>query len=292
MGRGSDGRTKKKMADQDLMMNDEQQGIQAEAPASTAVLSVEHLEKSFGDTMVLKDISFDVHPGEVISIIGPSGSGKSTLLRCCTLLETFESGALRYGDLTVAENDASGKAHYSGKEVEKQARERFGLVFQNFNLFPHYSVLRNVMEAPLIVQKKDKTKTEQLARMLLKQMGLEGKEDAYPCELSGGQQQRVAIARALCLQPDILFFDEPTSALDPELTQEVLKVIRALAEEHMTMVIVTHEMAFARDVSDKIIFMDGGVIVEEGTPDEVINAPQHNRTKAFLSRYQNEGVTD
>lgn len=303
------------MANQDLTMNDESQDVQkrasmnatervdtrtsASSPAdvaassmpgnahvSVAVLSVDHLEKSFGETMVLKDISFDVHPGEIVSIIGPSGSGKSTLLRCCTLLETFESGALRYGDLTVAENDDSGRAHYSGKEVEKQARERFGLVFQNFNLFPHYSVLRNVMEAPLIVQKKDKVQTERLARMLLKQMGLEGKEGAYPCELSGGQQQRVAIARALCLQPDILFFDEPTSALDPELTQEVLKVIRALAEEHMTMVIVTHEMAFARDVSDKIIFMDGGVIVEEGTPDEVIDDPHHERTKAFLARYQ------
>jgi polar amino acid transport system ATP-binding protein len=279
------------MVDQDTHMQDKTQDSKLETtPNRSSVLSVDHLEKSFGDTMVLKDISFDVHPGEVISIIGPSGSGKSTLLRCCTLLETFESGALRYGDLTVAENDASGKAHYSGKEVEKQARERFGLVFQNFNLFPHYSVLRNVMEAPLIVQKKDKAQTEQLARALLKQMGLEGKEDAYPCELSGGQQQRVAIARALCLQPDILFFDEPTSALDPELTQEVLKVIRALAEEHMTMVIVTHEMAFARDVSDKIIFMDGGVIVEEGTPDEVINDPQHNRTKAFLSRYQEDNT--
>lgn len=283
-------RNEKKMTNQDLMMNDEPQDVQKRASTSVAVLSVDHLEKSFGETMVLKDISFEVHPGEVISIIGPSGSGKSTLLRCCTLLETFESGSLRYGDLVVAENDASGKAHYSGKEVEKQARERFGLVFQNFNLFPHYSVLRNVMEAPLIVQKKDKSQTEQLARTLLKQMGLEGKEDAYPCELSGGQQQRVAIARALCLQPDILFFDEPTSALDPELTQEVLKVIRALAEEHMTMVIVTHEMAFARDVSDKIIFMDGGVIVEEGTPDEVINDPQHNRTKAFLVRYQEDNA--
>lgn len=283
-------RNEKKMTNQDLMMNDEPQDVQKRASTSVPVLSVDHLEKSFGETMVLKDISFEVRPGEVISIIGPSGSGKSTLLRCCTLLETFESGSLRYGDLVVAENDASGKAHYSGKEVEKQARERFGLVFQNFNLFPHYSVLRNVMEAPLIVQKKDKSQTEQLARTLLKQMGLEGKEDAYPCELSGGQQQRVAIARALCLQPDILFFDEPTSALDPELTQEVLKVIRALAEEHMTMVIVTHEMAFARDVSDKIIFMDGGVIVEEGTPDEVINDPQHNRTKAFLARYQEDNA--
>lgn len=249
------------------------------------VLSVEHLEKSFGDAMVLKDISFDVAPGEVISIIGPSGSGKSTLLRCATLLETFESGTLRYEDLTVAENDATGKARYSGKEVEKEARKRFGLVFQNFNLFPHYSVLRNVMEAPVIAQGKDKAETEKLARKLLKQMGLEGREDAYPCELSGGQQQRVAIARALCLQPDILFFDEPTSALDPELTQEVLKVIRALAEEHMTMVIVTHEMAFARAVADKVIFMDGGVIVEQGAPEAVFGDTQQERTKQFLARY-------
>lgn len=268
------------------------QAMESANEMGKAVLSVESLEKSFGDAMVLKDISFEVHPGEVVSIIGPSGSGKSTLLRCCTLLETFESGALRYGDLTVAENNASGKTVYSGKDVAKEARKRFGLVFQNFNLFPHYSVLRNVMEAPIIVEGKDKAETEQLARALLKQMGLEGREDAYPCELSGGQQQRVAIARALCLQPDILFFDEPTSALDPELTQEVLKVIRALAEEHMTMVIVTHEMAFARDVSDKIIFMDKGVIVEEGTPDQVINHPQHNRTKAFLSRYESDAVTD
>lgn len=268
--------------------NEAQQPTVQQSRGDEPVLVIDHLEKSFGDTMVLKDISFEVYPGEVISIIGPSGSGKSTLLRCATLLETFESGTLRYGDLTVAENDASGKARYSGKEVEKQARQRFGLVFQNFNLFPHYSVLRNVAEAPVIVQDKDKVQTEELARKLLKQMGLEGREDAYPCELSGGQQQRVAIARALCLQPDILFFDEPTSALDPELTQEVLKVIRALAEEHMTMVIVTHEMAFARDVSDKIIFMDGGVIVEEGSSDEVINHPKHNRTKAFLSRYEND----
>lgn len=268
------------------------QAMESANEMGKAVLSVESLEKSFGDAMVLKDISFEVYPGEVVSIIGPSGSGKSTLLRCCTLLETFESGALRYGDLTVAENNASGKTVYSGKDVAKEARKRFGLVFQNFNLFPHYSVLRNVMEAPIIVEGKDKAETEQLARALLKQMGLEGREDAYPCELSGGQQQRVAIARALCLQPDILFFDEPTSALDPELTQEVLKVIRALAEEHMTMVIVSHEMAFARDVSDKIIFMDKGVIVEEGTPDQVINHPQHNRTKAFLSRYESDGVTD
>ena len=255
------------------------------------VISMQHIKKSFSDTEVLKDISLEVNHGEVVSIIGPSGSGKSTLLRCATLLETFEAGSLSYGDLFVAQNDAFGKAVYAGKDANKQARQRFGLVFQNFNLFPHYSVLRNVMDAPLSVQKRDKTEVEKRARELLCQMGLEGKENNYPCELSGGQQQRVAIARALCMDPEVLFFDEPTSALDPELTQEVLKVIRSLADQHMTMVIVTHEMAFARDVSDRIIFMDGGVIVEQGPAKEVINNPQHNRTKTFLSRYQ-EGAAD
>ena len=240
------------------------------------VISMQHIKKSFSDTEVLKDISLEVNHGEVVSIIGPSGSGKSTLLRCATLLETFEAGSLSYGDLFVAQNDASGKAVYAGKDANKQARQRFGLVFQNFNLFPHYSVLRNVMDAPLSVQKRDKAEVEKRARELLCQMGLEGKENNYPCELSGGQQQRVAIARALCMDPEVLFFDEPTSALDPELTQEVLKVIRSLADQHMTMVIVTHEMAFARDVSDRIIFMDGGVIVEQGPAKEVINNPQHN----------------
>ncbi len=255
------------------------------------VISMQHIKKSFSDTEVLKDISLEVNHSEVVSIIGPSGSGKSTLLRCATLLETFEAGSLSYGDLFVAQNDASGKAVYAGKDANKQARQRFGLVFQNFNLFPHYSVLRNVMDAPLSVQKRDKAEVEKRARELLCQMGLEGKENNYPCELSGGQQQRVAIARALCMDPEVLFFDEPTSALDPELTQEVLKVIRSLADQHMTMVIVTHEMAFARDVSDRIIFMDGGVIVEQGPAKEVINNPQHNRTKTFLSRYQ-EGAAD
>lgn len=255
------------------------------------VISMQHIKKSFSDTEVLKDISLEVNHGEVVSIIGPSGSGKSTLLRCATLLETFEAGSLSYGDLFVAQNYASGKAVYAGKDANKQARQRFGLVFQNFNLFPHYSVLRNVMDAPLSVQKRDKAEVEKRARELLCQMGLEGKENNYPCELSGGQQQRVAIARALCMDPEVLFFDEPTSALDPELTQEVLKVIRSLADQHMTMVIVTHEMAFARDVSDRIIFMDGGVIVEQGPAKEVINNPQHNRTKTFLSRYQ-EGAAD
>ena len=255
------------------------------------VISMQHIKKSFSDTEVLKDISLEVNHGEVVSIIGPSGSGKSTLLRCATLLETFEAGSLSYGDLFVAQNDASGKAVYAGKDANKQARQRFGLVFQNFNLLPQYSVLRNVMDAPLSVQKRDKAEVEERARELLCQMGLEGKENNYPCELSGGQQQRVAIARALCMDPEVLFFDEPTSALDPELTQAVLKVIRSLADQHMTMVIVTHEMAFARDVSDRIIFMDGGVIVEQGPAKEVINNPQHNRTKTFLSRYQ-EGAAD
>ena len=254
------------------------------------VISMQHIKKSFSDTEVLKDISLEVNHGEVVSIIGPSGSGKSTLLRCATLLETFEAGSLSYGDLFVAQNDASGKAVYAGKDANKQARQRFGLVFQNFNLFPHYSVLRNVMDAPLSVQKRDKAEVEERARELLCQMGLEGKENNYPCELSGGQQQRVAIARALCMDPEVLFFDEPTSALDPELTQEVLKVIRSLADQHMTMVIVTHEMAFARDVSDRIIFMDGGVIVEQGPAKEVINNPQHNRNKTIHSRNQEEAA--
>ena len=229
---------------------------------------------------MLRDISEEIKPNEVVCVIGPSGSGKSTFLRCLNRLEAPTEGEIYLDDVLIEESNIN------------EVRTKMGMLFQNFNLFPHYSVLRNVMEAPVIVEGKDKAETEKLARALLKQMGLEGREDAYPCELSGGQQQRVAIARALCLQPDILFFDEPTSALDPELTQEVLKVIRALAEEHMTMVIVTHEMAFARDVSDKIIFMDKGVIVEEGTPDQVINHPQHNRTKAFLSRYESDAVTD
>lgn len=249
------------------------------------ILSLRNVEKSFGDTMVLKDISLEVTQGEVVSIIGSSGGGKSTLLRCATLLETFERGYLAYEDIVVAKPGPDGRAVYADKATLKKARAKFGLVFQNFNLFPHRTVLQNVMDAPVRVQKVDKEQARVMAVELLEKFGLAGKEDMVPNELSGGQLQRVAIARALCTKPDILFFDEPTSALDPELTQDVLKIIRNLAEEHMTMVIVTHEMAFARAVADKVIFMDGGVIVEQGAPEAVFGDTQQERTKQFLARY-------
>ena len=252
------------------------------------IVKLEHAKKSFGDNEVLKDISLTVNKGDVLAIIGPSGGGKSTLLRCLTLLETLDAGDLSYGDLEVTKTDASGKAVYGGKDVLKQARTKFGLVFQNFNLFPHYTVIKNVTDAPINVQKRDKAEALAAGRALLEKMGLAEKEDMVPCELSGGQQQRVAIARALAMNPDVLFFDEPTSALDPELTQDVLKVIRELAAEKMTMVIVTHEMNFARDVADYLIFMDGGVIVEQGRAEDVINNPQQERTRAFLSKYEEE----
>ena len=254
------------------------------------VLTALNIQKSFGGSEVLKDISFAISEGEVLSIIGPSGSGKSTLLRCVTLLERIDSGRIAYGDLLMADTPAGqAKAVYSEGAVLQQIRRRFGLVFQNFNLFPHFTVMRNLTEAPVRVGKKDRRAAEEQARELLAKVGLADREKAYPCELSGGQQQRVAIARALAMQPDILFFDEPTSALDPELTGDILKVIRGLAEERMTMVIVTHEMAFARDVSDRVLFMDGGVIVEQGDPAQVIEHPQSERTKAFLSRFHQNG---
>ena len=256
----------------------------AETSEKKTLVSVEHARKSFGSTEVLKDISLSVHEGEVLAIIGASGGGKSTLLRCCTLLETLDGGTLKFGDLTVAQDNGTGVSVYADKKTQRKARECFGLVFQNFNLFPHYTVMKNIIDAPMRVQKKSREEAEAKGRELISKMGLEGKEDLVPCELSGGQQQRVAIARALALEPDVLFFDEPTSALDPELTQGVLKVIRDLAAEHMTMVIVTHEMKFARDVADHIIFMDKGVIVEEGTAEQVIEHPQHERTKVFLSK--------
>ena len=248
------------------------------------LLRLEHAQKSFGDNQVLKDISLCVERGQVVAIIGPSGGGKSTLLRCSTMLETLDAGTLAFGDVQVVSTNAEGHAVYADKQTQAKAKQRFGLVFQNFNLFPHWTVLKNVTDPQVTVKKTPKAEAEAKAREVIAKMGLAGKEDMVPCELSGGQQQRVAIARALAMEPEVLFFDEPTSALDPELTQEVLKVIRQLAEEHMTMVIVTHEMGFARDVADHIVFMDGGVIVEEGLAEQVINNPQNERTKAFLSK--------
>lgn len=220
------------------------------------LLEIKNLKKSFGDNVVLKDISFEVDKGEVLSIIGPSGSGKSTLLRCATGLEEPDSGIIDYDGT-------------------------FSLVFQDFNLFPHHTVMENIVNAPIKVQKRDKKEVYEEARALLKKMNLEDKADVYPSSLSGGQKQRISIARALAMRPDILFFDEPTSALDPELTGEILNVIKYLAKEKMTMVIVTHEMNFARNVSDKIIFMENGVIAEEGTPDEVF-ASGNKRMQEFL----------
>ena len=226
-----------------------------------SLLEMKHIKKSFNGQEVLRDISLTVEKGEVLSIIGPSGSGKSTLLRCVTGLETPDSGEIRYTGT-------------------------FGLVFQNFNLFPHYSVIKNVTDAPIKVQKRRKDEVYQEARALLAKMGLSDKENAYPCQLSGGQQQRVSIARALAMNPDILFFDEPTSALDPELTGEILKVIKDLAAEHMTMVIVTHEMSFARNVSDHILFMDQGYVELEGTAEEVF-ASSNSRIRGFLGKFEN-----
>lgn len=247
-----------------------------------SILKMTNIQKSFGDNHVLKDISLHVDKGEVVSIIGPSGSGKSTLLRCATFLETIDSGTITYDDKNAAEMK-NGKCVYAKKLND--FRHIFGLVFQNFNLFPHYTVLKNMMDAPVSVMKRDKNEVREECLALLRKMGLEDKADSYPGLLSGGQQQRVSIVRALAMNPEILFFDEPTSALDPELTGEVLKVIKQLAEEKMTMVIVTHEMAFARAVSDRVIFMDGGLIVEQGDPEEVFGNTQSERMKQFLQNY-------
>ena len=250
------------------------------------LLELNHVEKSFGELSVLKDISMSVEDGEILSIIGPSGSGKSTLLRCATMLETMDSGEVIYLGKRAVWTEGDGKIRCAGKKELKEIQSQYGLVFQNFNLFPHFSVMKNITDAPVHVQKRNKHEVYEEARELLKKMGLEDKEDAYPCQLSGGQCQRVAIARALALKPRILFFDEPTSALDPELTGEVLKVIRSLADLHIAMVIVTHEMAFARDISHRVIFMAGGVIVEEGTPEQVFSS-DNERTRSFLGRYGN-----
>lgn len=246
-------------------------------------LEINHMKKVFdGELEVLKDISLTVKKGEVVSIIGPSGSGKSTLLRCATMLETMDGGEMKYlGETAVREEN--GKCVYASKNDLKRIKKHFGLVFQNFNLFPHYTVLKNITDAPISVDKVPKKEAVERAEKLLAQLGLSDKRDAYPYQLSGGQQQRVSIARALALNPEILFFDEPTSALDPELTKEVLKVIRELAKEKMTMIIVTHEMEFAKEVSDRIIFMEQGVIQANGTPEEIFSS-DNVRVREFIGK--------
>ena len=244
------------------------------------------IRKSFGGLEVLRGIDISVGKGETVSVIGPSGSGKSTLLRCATFLETADSGEIKYMGNKAAWTDETGKMKYVSPSELKKFKSCFGLVFQQFNLFPHFTVLKNIIDAPVSVQKRSRDEVTEEAMAILEKMGLASKANEYPGRLSGGQQQRVAIARALAMNPDILFFDEPTSALDPELTGEVLKVIRQLAEEKMTMVVVTHEMDFARAVSDRVIFMDGGSIVEQGDPDKVLGDPDEERTKRFLRNYK------
>ena len=247
------------------------------------IISVQHAKKTFDDgVLVLKDISFSVHKGEVLGIIGPSGSGKSTLLRCISQLTTLDDGTISICGRNIVQNGV-----YADKKSLREIGLNLGYVFQNFNLFPHLSVLQNITDAQIHVLGTPREQAEEVAVQLLERMGLRDKAKNYPCELSGGQQQRVSIARALALKPKVLLFDEPTSALDPELTGEILAVIRSLAAEKMTMVVVTHEMAFARDTSDQIIFMDGGVIVEQGNPQDIINNPKEERTKTFLFRFNN-----
>lgn len=246
-----------------------------------SIISVQHIKKTFSDNVpVLKDISFDVEQGEILGIIGPSGSGKSTMLRCIAQLETIDDGSIFVCGQPIVQD---GK--YADKKELRKIGLNLGFVFQNFNLFPHMSVLQNITDAQIHVLKTPKAEAVEIARKLLADVGLSDKENAYPCELSGGQQQRVSIARSLALKPKVLLFDEPTSALDPELTGEILAVIKKLALEKMTMIVVTHEMAFARDISDKIIFMADGVIVEQGEPKSVISNPQTDRLKDFLKRF-------
>ena len=248
------------------------------------IIKVENLHKSFHSLHVLKGINFMVEKGEIISVIGPSGSGKSTLLRCLNHLEIADKGSISFEGNYIAKADAAGKAIYKSSKEVLAICSKIGMVFQNFNLFPHKSVLENIIEAPMLVKGKSKDEALKKAEELLGKVGLQDKRDAYPNQLSGGQKQRVAIARALAMEPEIMLFDEPTSALDPELIGEVLQVIKKLAEERMTMVIVTHEMNFAREISDRIIFMDDGQIVVDGVPDDIFVNPDHPRIKTFLNK--------
>ena len=245
-------------------------------------VNMERIEKRFNNQTVLRDVSLKMNRGEIVSIIGPSGSGKSTFLRCLGQLETIDGGSITVDGTVLASTDANGTVNYASQETQHDLLLRMGMVFQSFNLFPHMTVLDNIMIAPRMVKGMKEEDILPIAEQLLKKVGLWEKRDMYPSRLSGGQQQRVAIARALAMNPEIMLFDEPTSALDPELTGEVLKTIKQLADDHMTMIIVTHEMNFAREVSDRVIFMADGVIQEEGTPEQIFNNPQNDRTKAFL----------
>ena len=245
-------------------------------------VNMERIEKRFNNQTVLRDVSLKMNRGEIVSIIGPSGSGKSTFLRCLGQLETIDGGSITVDGTVLASTDANGTVNYASQETQHDLLLRMGMVFQSFNLFPHMTVLDNIMIAPRMVKGMKDEDILPIAEQLLKKVGLWEKRDMYPSRLSGGQQQRVAIARALAMNPEIMLFDEPTSALDPELTGEVLKTITQLADDHMTMIIVTHEMNFAREVSDRVIFMADGVIQEEGTPEQIFNNPQNARTKAFL----------
>lgn len=254
-------------------------------PAMTTdfIIDAQQIHKSFGHLNVLKGVDLQVARSEVVAIIGSSGSGKSTLLRCLNRLESIDSGNLVIDGEYLAQNDTGGHAHYVAEREVKRISRKMGMVFQQFNLFPHMTVLQNVIEAPLTVKKCKRTAIMPLAQSLLSKVGLANKQNDYPSQLSGGQKQRVAIARALAMQPEIMLFDEPTSALDPELTGEVLKTMQQLAEDKMTMVVVTHEMGFAREVADKVLFMDNGVIIESGAAKSFFAHPQHARTQAFLS---------
>lgn len=244
---------------------------------------VKGARKSFGEREVLRGVDLKIDRGEVVSIIGPSGAGKTTLLRCLTLLETFDSGTLAYGSTQVTSADESGRARYD-RDAMQRARMQFGIVFQNYNLFPHYTVLKNVCDAPVVVQGRDPAEVEKEARELLARLDMADHADKVPNQLSGGQQQRVAIARALAMRPKVLYFDEATSALDPKLTADMHRLIRELAAEGMAVGIVTHEMGFAREVSDRVAFLFDGTIVEEGSPEEVIGNPRDERTRAFLAK--------
>jgi ABC-type polar amino acid transport system ATPase subunit len=256
------------------------------------MIEVKQLEKSFGALEVLKGVSFEVEKGEVVVVLGPSGSGKSTMLRCINLLEHYQGGEIRIDGITIGyRSDGNGQRIARSEAENAKVREQVGMVFQSFNLFPHRTAIENVMMGPLRVRGVPRTEARHLAAELLDKVGLADKADEYPIRLSGGQQQRVAIARSLAMRPKVMLFDEVTSALDPELVGEVLRVVRQLAQEGMTMIIVTHEISFARDVGDRIIFMDGGAIVEEGPPPNIIASPSSDRLKLFLRRYQGDYFT-